>query len=108
MKPDRPTLVQRWQRLTGTPVDFDLRPYGELVAEIDAAEPALERLEDSELGERAQRLRKGNEPKDTEDGRVVEAFALVREAAKRRLGQRPYDEQIIAGIARWRQWQKAE
>ena len=30
---------------------------------------------------------------------LVETFALVREAARRRLGQRPYDEQIIAGIA---------
>ena len=91
---ERPTLRQRFRHLTGQPVDFDLRPFRDLVAEVAALEAEVEGLDDAGIRSRAQELRG-----DDLDGALVGVFALVREASKRRLGQRPYDEQIMAGIA---------
>jgi hypothetical protein len=42
---ERPTLTQRLKRLTGNPVDFDLRPYADLVAKVGALEPEVARLD---------------------------------------------------------------
>ena len=96
---EKPTLTQRIRRLTGNPVDFDLRPYADIVAKVVAAEPEIARLEDSEISERARFLRTVVEDTGGTDDVLAEAFALVREAAKRRLGERPFDEQIMAGLA---------
>jgi hypothetical protein len=89
---DRPTLQQRVCHLTGQPVDFDLRPFRDLVA---ALEPEVEDLDDEDIRTRAQGLR-GSDL----DGALVKVFALVREASKRCLGQRPCDEQISRGPLR--------
>jgi len=86
---DRPTLQQRFRHLTGQPVEFDLRPFRELVAEVAALEPEVETLDDADIRNRVQELRVGHL-----DGALVEVLALVREASKRCLGQPPYDEQI--------------
>jgi preprotein translocase subunit SecA len=94
MEFERPTLLQRFRHLTGQPVDFDLRPFRDLVAEVAAMEPRVEALDDGGIRNRARELRGTNL-----DRALVEVFALVREASRRRLGQRPYDEQIMAGIA---------
>ena len=91
---ERPTLQQRFRHFTGQPVDFDLRPFRDLVAEVAAMERDVETLEDAGIRKRAGELRGADL-----DGASVEVFALVREAARRRLDQRPYDEQIMAGIA---------
>jgi preprotein translocase subunit SecA len=69
-----------------------------LVDEINSLEPEYEKLSDDELkaktGEFRQRLRDGE---DTDD-LLPEAFAAVREAAKRTIGQRAFDVQLIGGI----------
>src|SRR5579872_6714607 len=69
-----------------------------IVARINALEPEFERKSDSELlGMTAafkERLRNG----ETLDDLLPEAFATVREAAKRTLGQRHFDVQLIGGI----------
>src|SRR5579872_1584775 len=69
-----------------------------IVARINALEPEFERKSDSELlGMTAafkERLRNG----ETLDDLLPEAFATVREAAKRTLGQRHYDVQLIGGM----------
>ncbi len=96
---EKPTLTQRLKRLTGNPVDFDLRPYADLVARVGALEPGLSFLNDSEIRDRARLLRGAVENDGDTAAILVEAFALVREAAKRRLGERPFDEQIMAGLA---------
>src|SRR5579872_188988 len=70
-----------------------------IVARINALEPEFERKSDSELlGMTAafkERLRNG----ESLDDLMPEAFATVREAAKRTLGQRHYDVQIMGGAA---------
>src|SRR5262245_40969931 len=58
---------------------------------INAREAELVRASDAELRERAARLR--------ERAELPEVFALVREIARRVLGERPYDVQMLAGIA---------
>jgi preprotein translocase subunit SecA len=72
-----------------------LRPY---VDQINEIEPELEKLSDEALGARTaefrQRLADGAELDDL----LVEAFATVREAAKRTLGQRHFDVQLMGGI----------
>src|SRR6185503_5241190 len=74
-----------------------LRALEALVPDISALEPELERLSDDALqaktGEFRQRLERG----ETLDDLLIEAFAVVREAGKRVLGQRHFDVQIMGG-----------
>src|SRR5262249_51966544 len=56
-------------------------------------------LTDDALLERARALRQAVESGAEREDRVAVAFALVREAARRALGQRPFDVQILAGLA---------
>ncbi|RMH79158.1 MAG: preprotein translocase subunit SecA [Actinomyces sp.] len=76
-----------------------LRALKALVPDINALEPEIEALDDDALraktGEFRQRLDNGESPDDL----LIEAFAVVREAAKRILGQRHYDVQLIGGAA---------
>lgn len=69
-----------------------------LVERINNIEPELEALSDTELkaktGEFKQRLNGG----ESLDSLLPEAFAVVREAAKRTIGQRHYDVQLMGGI----------
>src|SRR5690606_4517770 len=76
-----------------------LRALQALVPDISALEPEMERLSDAALqaktGEFRQRLDNGEDLDDL----LIEAFAVVREAGKRVLGQRHYDVQLIGGAA---------
>jgi preprotein translocase subunit SecA len=76
-----------------------LRALESLVPDISALEPELERLPDDALraktGDFRQRLDRGEDL----DNLLIESFAVVREAAKRTLGQRHYDVQLIGGAA---------
>ncbi|MEI9989778.1 MAG: preprotein translocase subunit SecA [Rhizomicrobium sp.] len=86
------------QRLFGSSNERKVRPYKARVAEINALEPKFAALTDEQL--RAQtpafkeRLAKG----ETLEDLLPEAFAVVREAAKRTLGQRHYDVQLVGGM----------
>ncbi|TSC51817.1 MAG: preprotein translocase subunit SecA [Parcubacteria group bacterium LiPW_41] len=74
----------------------------ERVAEISALEAVIEKLSDVELLESAQKLRETIQSSDdierALDSALPRAFALTREAAKRKLKQRHYDVQLIGGI----------
>jgi preprotein translocase subunit SecA len=74
------------------------KQYEKRVESINRIEPEMELLEDSELRQEADKLReraRGGEPLDD---LMPEAFALTREAAKRTLGQRHFDVQLIGGM----------
>ena len=75
-----------------------LRQLSKTVARINALEPEFEKLSDealrSKTGEFKQRLANG----EALDKLLPEAFAVVREAAKRVLGMRHYDVQLIGGM----------
>ncbi|HEX9991830.1 MAG TPA: preprotein translocase subunit SecA, partial [Acidimicrobiales bacterium] len=76
-----------------------LRALGGLVPDVNAWEPELAALSDDELraktGEFRQRLDNGADLDDL----LIEAFAVTREAAKRVIGQRHYDVQLMGGAA---------
>ncbi|MEW5704768.1 MAG: preprotein translocase subunit SecA [Pseudomonadota bacterium] len=86
------------RQFLGSTNDRFLRKLKPLVNAINAEEETLAALSDAELRARTpwfrERLAKG-EPLDD---LLVEAFATVREAAKRTLGQRHFDVQLIGGI----------
>jgi len=86
------------RKFIGTVNDRQVRRLEKTVADIAALEPELIALSDAELAARTpwfkDRLAKG----ETLDDLLVEAFATVREAAKRTLGQRHFDVQMMGGI----------
>ncbi len=72
-----------------------LRPK---VAAINALEPELEALSDDDLRARTSDFRQRAAKGEELDEMLVEAFATVREAAKRTLGQRHFDVQLLGGM----------
>jgi preprotein translocase subunit SecA len=92
-------LRRRFARWRGSPVDFDLSPYDAPLAEIAAREPGLAALPGAALRGEALRLRaaaRGGAPQGT---LRADAYALVRETARRVLGLRPFDVQVVAALA---------
>ncbi len=86
------------KRLFGSANDRVLAALGQRVDQINDLEPSLEALDDDALRGRTEAFRerlRGGEPVDT---LLVEAFATVREAAKRTLGQRHFDVQLLGGM----------
>src|SRR5206468_1972489 len=68
----------------------------EYVALVNSFEPELEDLDDPALKARSQELRhRHQESEDDLDEVLPEAFAMVREAARRTIGQRHYDVQVM-------------
>ena len=68
-----------------------------LIDKINALEPELEKLTDEQLAARTDMLKKRHEGGESLDDLMVDAFATVREAARRTLGERHYDVQLIGG-----------
>ena len=75
-----------------------VRRFDPTVRAINALEPELEALSDEELVARTQRFREEIAGGKTIDDLLVPAFATVREAARRALGMRHFDVQMIGGM----------
>ncbi len=86
------------RRLFGTANDRIVKSLRQKVEQINALEPDLERLDDDQLRARTAEFKAQVEAGSSLDDLLVEAFATVREAAKRTLGQRHYDVQLIGGM----------
>ncbi len=86
------------RRLFGTANDRVLKGLERYVAEINAAEPELAKLSDDELRARTPALKARLAQGEALDDILVDAFATVREAAKRTLGQRHFDVQLMGGM----------
>jgi len=69
------------------------------VAAINAFEPTMSALSDAQLPEKTHELQERFKAGATLDSLVPEAFALVREASRRKLGLRHFDVQLIGGLA---------
>jgi len=83
----------------GSANDRYVRSLGKYVDAVNAFEPAISAMADDELRAQTERFRERLEAGETLDQLLPEAFATVREAATRTLGQRHYDVQLIGGIA---------
>ncbi|HEX9808937.1 MAG TPA: preprotein translocase subunit SecA [Alphaproteobacteria bacterium] len=86
------------KRIFGTHNERVLRNYEPQVTAINALEGDLEALSDDALRDRTEALRARARDGEGLDDLLVDAFATVREAAKRTLGQRHFDVQLLGGM----------
>ncbi|HIY25147.1 MAG TPA: preprotein translocase subunit SecA, partial [Candidatus Brachybacterium merdigallinarum] len=77
----------------------ELRRLENIAQLVGETEDVFAELSDEELREESDRFKERLEDGETLDDIMVEAFAAVREAASRTLGQRPYDVQVMGGAA---------
>lgn len=76
----------------------DIKRLYKLAQQVNELEPTIASLTDEQLREKTEYFKKRLKDGDTLDDLKVEAFAVVREAAKRVLGLRHYDVQLIGGF----------
>ncbi|KQU34302.1 preprotein translocase subunit SecA [Methylobacterium sp. Leaf94] len=86
------------KKIFGSSNDRRVKGYRPRVAEINALEPQVAALSDDQLRARTDMLKAELAAGKTLDDILVPAFATVREAAKRVLGQRHFDVQLIGGM----------
>ena len=87
------------KRIFGSANDRYVRGLGKYVDAINGFEPTISALTDEELRAQTEIFRKRLADGAKLDDLLPEAFATVREAAIRTLGQRHYDVQLVGGIA---------
>ncbi|MFH1769770.1 MAG: preprotein translocase subunit SecA [Parcubacteria group bacterium] len=88
-----------FSKLFGNNDEGKIKEYEKIVATINELEQTFESFSLDQLKDKTKEFRKRLEGKKTLDDILPEAFAAVREAAKRTLGQRHYDVQLIGGMA---------
>ncbi len=86
------------KRIFGTATERKLRAFDPLVGAINAREPDLTKLSDEALRGQTASLRQKLADGAKLDDLIVDAFATVREASKRTLGQRHFDVQLMGGV----------
>ncbi len=86
------------RKLFGSANERFVKKQFKIVEKINALEPEFVKLSDEQLRAKTDEYKKRIENGETLDEVLPEAFATVREAAKRTLGQRHYDVQMVGGI----------
>ena len=84
--------------LFGSANDRKVKPLWSTVSKINALEPRFSGLSDADLAAMTPAFRARLEQGESLDDLLPEAFAVVREAAKRTLGQRHFDVQLVGGM----------
>ncbi len=85
-------------KIFGSSNERKLRGYRRRVERINALEPEFEKLSDDELKAKTDAFKARLKEGETLDDLLPEAFAAVREAARRTLGMRHFDVQLIGGM----------
>ena len=86
------------KKVFGTPNDRKVKATRPLVAKINELEPEFEAMDDEALKAKTEELAKRAMGGESLDALLPEAFANCREAAKRALGLRAFDTQLMGGI----------
>ena len=94
----RHTVVKIVDRILRAGEGRRMKTLERQAAEISALEPEIEPLSDEELRGKTEEFRRRLADGETLDDMLYEAFAVVREASRRVLGQRPFDVQLMGGI----------
>ena len=89
-------------KVFGSKNDRILKEMRQIVSRINDLEPEIEQLEDDQLAAKTVEFRERLAHGESLDDILVEAFAVVREASRRVLGERHYDVQLIGGITLYR------
>ena len=92
-------LLDRMTAWPSAPTKWKLARWAQLVPVIGALEPELQAQEDEELRKRSLALRYRAKSREPLTALLPEAFALVREAGRRKLNMRHFDVQLLGGIA---------
>jgi len=85
-------------KVVGSRHDRSIKKFTKLVAEINSFEKNVQALGNDELKAKTQQFRQRLDKEDTLESILPEAFAVVREASQRVLGERHYDVQLIGGM----------
>jgi preprotein translocase subunit SecA len=85
-------------KVFGTRHEREVKKLQPLVERINSLETSVQELSDEELQAKTPEFRERMEKGTSLDDLLPEAFAVTREAARRTLGMRPYDVQLIGGI----------
>ena len=91
-------LLKAAKKLFGTQNERELKSIYPLVAQINSLEPSMKALSDEQLQAKTPEFKTRLAKGETIDQLLPEAFAVVREAAWRVIGQRHFDVQMIGGI----------
>ena len=86
-------------KFLGSKQDRDRKRFQSIINAVNQKETELKRLSDSQLQSKTTQFRERFDAGESLDDLLPEAFAVVREAAVRTLGQRHYDVQIMGGTA---------
>ena len=86
------------EKIFGTHSENELKRVYPIVDEIEAMEPEMQALSDSELREKTREFKERLSEGETLDDILPEAFAVVREEAARTLGMKHYRVQLIGGM----------
>ncbi|APE45163.1 preprotein translocase subunit SecA [Sulfitobacter alexandrii] len=86
------------KKVFGTPNDRKIKATRPLVDKINALEPEFEKLSDTAIKDKTEELAKRAMSGESLDDLLPEAFANCREAARRTLGLRAFDTQLMAAI----------
>jgi len=86
------------QKVFGTHSERELKKIMPLVDKVESLRPQMQALSDEELKAKTAEYKQRYQDGESLDSLLPEAFATVREAAKRVIGLEPYRVQIIGGI----------
>ena len=91
-------LTKILQKVVGTKNERELKRLKPIVERINALETSMQKLSDAELQRKTVEFKERLEKGESLDSLLPEAFAVVRETARRVLGMRPFDVQLMGGI----------
>jgi len=86
------------QKIFGSRNERELKKIRPYLEQINALEPEIKKLNDSQLQAKTGEFKERHERGEELDDILFEAYAVVRETARRMLGERHYDVQIIGGV----------
>ncbi len=91
-------MVKILEKIFGTKNERELKRYFKIVEEINALESTISNLSDDTLKTKTEEFKERLARGESLDDILVEAFAVVREVAKRTLGMRHFDVQLVGGL----------
>ena len=91
-------MVSLLRKIVGDSAEKVAEKLRPIAAKINAMESSVQQLSDDQLRAKTDEFKSRLQQGETLDDLLVEAFAVVRETAKRCLGQRHYDVQLIGGV----------
>ncbi len=91
-------IIRLLNLIFGSKNERELKAFQPLVDQINALEPSLQPLSDEGFADKTQAFKKRLEAGETLDDILPEAFAVCREASRRKLGLRHFDVQLLGGM----------